>query len=1032
MNTPRHLFLFFLVCLSLPVQGQVNSDSLWAIWQDKSHPLETRMKAIESIDRDDRGMSRRNNPDSAFHRAELIYDEALANESPFWMGRSLLEKGNYHLNKGTFEVAAQYYNQAKEIGEKNNIKELIGGSYFNIGLIHLKKGEADYAINNFSKAIEYYKELDKPYILSAAMDFTAMVYRFMKSDPREALKYLEASLEIKEELIKIDETPRDRFVLNGIKNTIKTIKDGLEETKDTIDLNTYNSEEEIKEAPSKNPKSTPAKVPSPETKEESQEEAYQYLLQSLQLNKKNGDLHLIAEDLHKLAMFNDVNSNLDSASHYYSQSLEIHEKLGDKSSIAFTLGHFGRILIHQGQIGEALEKLDRGRQIYQEMGNQNEMAHLQNTIAYAYKTQKDLDKALNLFQENLKYYQDSGNKMSEAGSRSNIGNIYRNLGDTALATHYYEEALQIFEDIGYQQGIAGVNLEIGSINFKRGLLDVALKNKTKALTLSEKIGYEEGILLAQGGIASVYAAQNKHNKAISFGRRALALSEHSGNLSQIMQGSLTLSKSYKALGRYREAFEMYELYYQSRDSLQNLENQKAVIQQQFQSDYDKQKALDDLENEKRVAIETQKKEDQQVLSVVIGIGLLLISILALFIFNRLRITRQQKIIIEEQKKKVEQSEKYKEQFLANMSHEIRTPMHAISGMVKILQRNEHLPSQDIYLNAMQSSSENLVVILNDVLDLSKIEAGKLDIESIPISPAQVMENVVQILKYKAEEKGLMLNHHIEDGTPELVMGDPSRLNQILINIVGNAIKFTEKGELNIHLKTKNDRLLFSVQDSGIGIPKDKINSIFDAFEQAKNTTHRHYSGTGLGLSISKQLVELQEGKIWAESKEGIGSTFFIDLPLLIATSNQKGETAFTTERLQAMSSSLKGIRILLAEDNPFNQMIAQDDLSYLLEDVQIETVENGVQALDKFKSGNFDLILMDVQMPIMNGFEATREIRKIEQSSGKGGAIPIIAMTASLLKSDVDNCYEAGMDNYIPKPYKSEELIVPIYEEMKK
>jgi CheY-like chemotaxis protein len=351
-------------------------------------------------------------------------------------------------------------------------------------------------------------------------------------------------------------------------------------------------------------------------------------------------------------------------------------------------------------------------------------------------------------------------------------------------------------------------------------------------------------------------------------------------------------------------------------------------------------------------------------------------------------------------------------------------------MVKILKRNEHLPAQDTFLDAMHTSSDNLVVILNDVLDLSKIEAGKLDIENIPMSPTSVIDNVSQILKYKAEEKGLQLTYQIDEDVPELIMGDPTRLNQILINLAGNAIKFTEKGSVAILLQKENDRLRFSIKDTGIGISPDKIGNIFGAFEQAKDSISRHYGGTGLGLSISKQLVELQQGKIWVESEEDKGSTFFFELPLVVAAAEAYSQDLITEERLKMMTDSLEGIRILIAEDNPFNQMIAQDDLAFYIKNVKIDVVENGAQAVEKFQQENYDLILMDVQMPELNGFEATKEIRKIEKSKGKENRIPIIAMTASLLKSEVNNCYEAGMDNYIPKPYQPEELIAPIYSEM--
>ncbi|MFK5981312.1 MAG: ATP-binding protein, partial [Flavobacteriaceae bacterium] len=301
----------------------------------------------------------------------------------------------------------------------------------------------------------------------------------------------------------------------------------------------------------------------------------------------------------------------------------------------------------------------------------------------------------------------------------------------------------------------------------------------------------------------------------------------------------------------------------------------------------------------------------------------------------------------------------------------------------------------------------------------------------PMNPRLVIENVNQILTYKAEEKGLKLSYKIDDNVPHLVMGDPTRMNQVLINLVGNAIKFTETGTVDIFLKEENNQLHFQVNDTGIGISKKEQENIFAAFEQAKDSTTRHFGGTGLGLSISRQLVELQLGKIWLDSTEDVGSSFYVTLPLIVAKSDAVGADLISEEKLKAMADSLQGIRILIAEDNPFNQMIAQDDLSFHIKGIQLEIVENGKLAVEKFKTEQFDLILMDVQMPEMNGFEATKKIREIEKQENRKDAIPIIAMTASLLKTEINSCFEAGMDNYIPKPYSTEELIIPIFKELR-
>ena len=379
------------------------------------------------------------------------------------------------------------------------------------------------------------------------------------------------------------------------------------------------------------------------------------------------------------------------------------------------------------------------------------------------------------------------------------------------------------------------------------------------------------------------------------------------------------------------------------------------------------------------------------------------------------------------KQRAETSEKHKEQFLANMSHEIRTPMHAISGMLQIIKRNEHPASQDVYLDAMSKSSENLVVILNDVLDLSKIEAGMINIDSAPMKPQLVVENVSKVLHFKAIEKGLLLSFEVKPDVPELVMGDAARLNQILLNLVGNAIKFTEKGNVDISLSRTGGSLKFCIKDTGIGIPENKLKSIFDAFEQASTSTTRKYGGTGLGLNISQQLVQAQNGKIWVESEEGAGSKFYFELPLVKVSINATSdEELMTADKLADMAKSLKGMRILLAEDNDFNQMIATDDLEFYIEGLHLDIASNGAEALAKAKTGSYDVILMDVQMPEMDGFDATKEIRVFEGNENKP-AITIIAMTASLLESEIDNCYKAGMNDYIPKPYSPEQLIGALY-----
>ena len=362
-----------------------------------------------------------------------------------------------------------------------------------------------------------------------------------------------------------------------------------------------------------------------------------------------------------------------------------------------------------------------------------------------------------------------------------------------------------------------------------------------------------------------------------------------------------------------------------------------------------------------------------------------------------------------------------------MSHEIRTPMHAISGITNTLLRNKHPKSQNLYLEAMKTSSDNLLILLDDILDLSKIESGELEIEKVVFNPHDIIQNVEKALKFRASDKGLLLKSEIDSSVPKYILGDPVRLYQILTNLVGNAIKFTELGEIKIILDTNNEvanpLLRCCVQDTGIGIPESKVDYIFETFKQGEKSKSQIFKGTGLGLSISKKLVELQNGRIWVESKLEQGSKFFFEIPLIIADSLENKKVILSEDDLFDIGNKLNGIHILLAEDDDFNIMVLEDDLKYFVKNFNLITARNGLEAINKFKDGKFDIILMDMHMPEMNGIEATKTIRSWEIEN-QIKPTPIIAMTANIVKSEIEMCLKSGMNDYIPKPYKSNNNIL--------
>lgn len=391
------------------------------------------------------------------------------------------------------------------------------------------------------------------------------------------------------------------------------------------------------------------------------------------------------------------------------------------------------------------------------------------------------------------------------------------------------------------------------------------------------------------------------------------------------------------------------------------------------------------------------------------------------------------INLREAKRASEEALRFKEQFLANMSHEIRTPMNAIVGFTDLILKTQLEADQKQFVDAIKTSGENLLVIINDILDFSRLQAGGFNFEKIDFKLSQIMGTLTDLLLPKSVEKGINLSVSIDENITDDLIGDPTRLNQILLNLVGNAIKFTEHGEVLTRITILNEseeniELQFSVSDTGIGIPENKIKSIFEVFMQASNETTRKYGGSGLGLSIVKQLVEQQGGKITVKSRENEGSTFSFNL---LFGKNLSPKEEYNKEVTETLLPTMSGLRVLLVEDNRLNQILAKTALTSW--DWEVDIAENGVVALKKLQEKDFDIILMDIQLPEMDGYEATRNIRSFFPSNKR--LTPIIAVTAHAMPSEEKKCFIAGMNGYISKPFTPKKLyskIVSILSENKK
>jgi PAS domain S-box-containing protein len=407
------------------------------------------------------------------------------------------------------------------------------------------------------------------------------------------------------------------------------------------------------------------------------------------------------------------------------------------------------------------------------------------------------------------------------------------------------------------------------------------------------------------------------------------------------------------------------------------------------------------------------------------------------LFETNRQLKEATVFAHEMAAKSEVATRVKSQFLANMSHELRTPMTGVLGMLDLVLLGNLEAEQREFIKTAYASAHFLIRILNDILDMTKIEFGKLSLEEKSFSIRECLENTISILLPVTNIKGLNLDFTVADNVPEILVGDQKRLNQVLTNLVGNAVKFTEKGRVELRVTADGGALngkrevTFIVTDTGIGIPADKRHLLFHSFSQVDESHSREYGGTGLGLAISKEIVERMGGTISFTSEEGEGSTFSCTIPLgtselerAAINASEKTATAAYVPRAE----EIRKPRLLIAEDDPTIKQV----LGVMLQRVNYEIgfADDGQKAVEKWESEDYDLILMDVQMPCMNGFEATAAIREKERTCG--GHIPIVAMTAHALKEDEEKCLAAGMDAYISKPIDFQRTLLVIAETLKK
>jgi len=743
------------------------------------------------------------------------------------------------------------------------------------------------------------------------------------------------------------------------------------------------------------------------------------------------------------------------------EALRIRNGLTDQVAIANVKEQIGVVFYLEKNNEQALENLQEVLTIREKSDDVAGSANTYKAIGDVYLQKKIYGQANEAYRKAMDLKIQAEDIPGASNISSFLGSVMSDLGDHEGALVYFNRSLDLDNSVGNVEKIGEDYNHIAKAYVAMNAFEEAKEANDMAYKIRKDLKNEVNLAETHLNYGVIYNNLNQMKKSKDELKQCVRLLRKNSNQQGADKIYLAVSQAYGKLKDYKKAYAYQKAYSKSRDAIFNREKSEALLK--LTTRYESEFAAAEQAQEIETLVSTQKHNAKikYFLMALVGLGVVLASVLFMswkrsqkaneeLTEKNLEIRSQKSEIDEKnmelegkntsldmlnmklveeiaERENIEQSSFARDRFLATMSHEMRTPMNIIIGLAHLLLEEEPRPDQVEHLRTLQFSANNLIVFINDVLDFSKIEAGKLNLESRVFNPKGTFDDTKERFGLPARDKGLDLNYNFDSKIPDALMGDPTRLNQIVTNLVSNAINHTDSGEVNVdvtlnNLDQREATILITIEDTGAGIEEDKLEEMFKKFSRKGADIFEGYAGTGLGLAITKRLVDLQNGKIEVDSKAGVGTKFTIYLPYKLANPEMieaaRSKTPVGADG-KADYSHLKGQKILLVEDNRINQLVVAKMLRRL--DIEVVTTDNGAEALDAFNESYFDLVLMDIQMPVMDGYRATAEIRK--STDPRKRDVPIIALTASAFLTEKDKAKLFGMNDHVGKPFGPEDLL---------